>query len=439
MGETRTILGGKRFYIAVFLFFNLLINYTDRVNLSVAAPALVKQFHWDAVRMGWVFSAYLWTYTILLIPTGALLDRIGARRVSAFGITVWSTAAMLTGAVTGYATMCLARLFLGVGEVTTFPVAGKVIRQWYPVKERGFATAVFHSGAHVAPAVATPLAAWLVVRSGWRGSFVILGALGFIWLAFWLWKYREPEECPWLPVEERQFILENRHGESMLTQSSRERVGKVLSTLFRQRTVWGVILTQGCSTYFSYLFLAWLPTYLVQVRGLHLVKAGFYTAIPYLAAVVVVLFFGKLSDRILTEESLKKGKRKKVVIVFLLLCTVVMLVDVVQSERAILIVLAMALSFNLTSLTMNLALTSDLIEDPNMAGTVFAIVSTSANLFGLCAPVVTGYIYKATGSFSAAFNVSGMIVILAALISFALVRQPIHGSGIRTAEAQGMQ
>lgn len=439
MGETRTILGGKRFYIAVFLFFNLLINYIDRVDLSVAAPALVKQFHWDAARMGWVFSAYLWTYTILLIPTGALLDRIGARRVSAFGITVWSAAAMLTGAVTGFATMCLARLFLGIGEVTTFPVAGKVIRQWYPVKERGFATAVFHSGAHVAPALATPLVAWLVVRSGWRGSFLILGALGFIWLAFWLWKYREPEQCSWLSAEERQFILENRHGESSPTQSRRDHAGNVLFTLFRQRTVWGVILTQGCSTYFSYLFLAWLPTYLVQVLGLHLVKAGFYTAIPYMVAVVVVLGLGKLSDWLLTEEGLRKGKRRKVVILFLLLCTVVMLINVVQSERAILIVLAMAMSFNLTSLTLNLALTSDLIEDPSMAGTVFAIVSTSANLFGLCAPVVTGYIFRATGSFSAAFNVSGMIVILAALISFALVRQPIHSSGIRTAEIPVIQ
>jgi sugar phosphate permease len=434
MGETRTIFGGKRFYIAVFLFFNLLINYIDRVNLSVAAPALEKQFHWDAARMGWVFSAYLWTYTLLLIPMGTMLDRIGARRVSAFGITVWSAAAMLTGAVTGFASMCLARLFLGVGEVTTFPVAGKVIRQWFPVKERGFATAVFHSGAHVAPAVATPLAAWLVVRSGWRGSFVILGALGFIWLAVWLWKYREPEKCSWLSAEERTFILQNRHGESTLTQSHRDRAGKVLLTLFRQRTVWGVILTQGCSTYFSYLFLAWLPTYLVQVRGLHLVKAGFYTAIPYMVAVVVVLCFGKLSDRFLTEEGLRKGKRKKVVILFLLLCTVIMLINVVQSERAILFVLAMALSFNLTSLTLNLALTSDLIEEPSMAGTVFAIVSTSANLFGLCAPVVTGYIYRETGSFSAAFNVSGLIVIVAAAISFALVRQPIHGSGIRAAD-----
>ncbi len=252
--ETRIIPGGRRFYIAVFLFFNLLINYIDRVNLSVAAPALVKEFHWDAARMGWVFSAYLWTYTILLIPTGVLLDRIGARRVSAFGISIWSAAAMFTAAVTNFATMCLARLALGAGEVTTFPVAGKVIRQWFPIKERGFATAIFHSGAHVAPAVAAPLVAWLVMRSGWRGSFVILGALGFIWLAFWRWKYREPEDCSWLSAGERDFILENRHRELSLRPSHPAPVGNILPALFRQRTVWGIILTQGCSTYFSYLF-----------------------------------------------------------------------------------------------------------------------------------------------------------------------------------------
>ncbi len=131
---------------------------------------------------------------------------------------------------------------------------------------------------------------------------------------------------------------------------------------------------------------------------MHLVKAGFYTAIPYFVAVAVVLGFGKLSDRLFTEEGLRKGQRRKMLILLLLLCTVVMLIDVVKSERAVLFVLALAMSFNLTSLTLNLALTSDLIEDSTIAGTVFSIVSTSANLFGLCAPVVTGY-RQGNGSF----------------------------------------
>jgi sugar phosphate permease len=428
MDSPRTLLGGKRFYIAVFLFFNLLINYIDRVNLSVAAPVLMKQFHWDAARMGWVFSAYLWTYTIFLIPTGALIDRYGARRVSAIGIALWSAAAMLTGAATGFVTMCLARLFLGIGEVTTFPIAGKVIRQWYPVKERGFATAIFHSGGHAAPAVAAPVVAWLVIRSGWRGSFVILGALGFVWLALWLWKYHEPEECSWLSEQERKLILEISGKSSAISQSRGEPVWCVVRRLLRQRTVWGVMLTQGSSTYFSYLFLSWLPVYLVQVRGFHLMKAGVYAAIPYMVAVVVVITCGKISDRMLSAESLRRGKRRTVVIFLLLLCPVVALINVVQSERAILIVLALAMSFNLTSLTLNLALTNDLIDDPRIAGTVFAMVSTSANLFGLCTPVVTGYIIKATGNFSAAFDLAAIMVILSAVFSFTLVRGPIYSS-----------
>src|ERR1700730_10910984 len=119
----RTIVGGKRFYIAIFFFFNLLINYIDRVNLSVAAPEIAKYFHWDPAQMGWIFSAYLWTYTACLIPIGALLDRYGARRVSAIGVALWSATAMMTGAVTNFSTMVLARLGLGVGEATTFPVA----------------------------------------------------------------------------------------------------------------------------------------------------------------------------------------------------------------------------------------------------------------------------------------------------------------------------
>ena len=402
------------------------------MNLSVAAPEIAKYFHWDPAQMGWIFSAYLWTYTVCLIPIGALLDRYGARRVSAIGVALWSAAAMTTGAVTNFSTMVLARLGLGVGEATTFPVAGKVIRQWFPAKERGFAGAVFHCGGHAAPAFATPFVAWVVVRQGWRASFVILGALGLVWLVFWLWKYREPEDCPWLSADERQFIVDNRDsgpsGAAANTGSgSTAATCEVLAALFRQPTVWGIMLTQGCSTYFNYLFLAWLPTYLVQVRGLHLMQAGIQTAIPYLVAVVVVLGFGKLSDGLLSAESLKKGKRRNVLIAALLLSTVVMLINVVETQTGVLVVLALAMSFNLTCLTLNLVLANDLLEEPQIAGTVFALVATSANLFGLLAPIITGYIVKATGSFAIAFNLLGAIVIAAAAISFTLTRKRIHG------------
>jgi ACS family glucarate transporter-like MFS transporter len=253
-----------------------------------------------------------------------------------------------------------------------------------------------------------------------------LGGLGFIWLALWLWRYREPEQCPWISENERQFILEQRDPVSAIPYASRNSAATLLSTLLRQRSVWGLMVTQGCSTYFNYLFLAWLPTYLVQVRGLQLMRAGIYAAIPYVVAVVFVLAFGRLSDRLLAASSLRKGRRRSIIILLLPLCSMIMLINVVRSETAVLVVLAVALSLNLTCLTLNLALTSDLIEDPGMSGMIFAMISTSANLFGLCAPIVTGYIITSTGTFSAAFDVAGGLTIVAAAILFALVRKPIH-------------
>jgi MFS family permease len=149
--QPTSLLRGKRFFIILFLFFNIVINYIDRVNLSIAAPVISKYFHWDAATMGWVFSAYLWTYTALLVHTGWLGDRIGVRRTAAISISVWSVAAMLTGAVTNFFWMILARLGLGVGESATFPMCNNVVRQWFPAEERGFATGLSlsqHSPSH---------------------------------------------------------------------------------------------------------------------------------------------------------------------------------------------------------------------------------------------------------------------------------------------------
>ena len=210
--QPTSLLRGKRFFIILFLFFNIVINYIDRVNLSIAAPVISKYFHWDAATMGWVFSAYLWTYTALLVHTGWLGDRIGVRRTAAISISVWSVAAMLTGAVTNFFWMILARLGLGVGESATFPMCNNVVRQWFPAEARGFATGLFHAGVFLSTALATPVVAWTVLRYGWRASFFIFGSLGFVWLIFWLKWFHPPETCSWLPEDERSLILTKRLG-----------------------------------------------------------------------------------------------------------------------------------------------------------------------------------------------------------------------------------
>ncbi len=198
---------GKRFYIAALLFLNLFINFMHRINLSVAAPAIAKDFGWDAGKMGLLFSSYQWTYCLFLLLWGWMSDRLGTRTVNGLSVTIWSIAGMLTGVATSFLGMLASRLALGAGEAASFPTSGKVVRQWFPPKERGLATAIFNAGTFAGPAFSAPLVAWLLLREGWRFSFMITGSLGFVWVGLWLKFFRTPAECSWLPAQERNYIL----------------------------------------------------------------------------------------------------------------------------------------------------------------------------------------------------------------------------------------
>ncbi|MGA2991638.1 MAG: MFS transporter [Candidatus Korobacteraceae bacterium] len=432
MAETKpsSLLQGKRFWVVLFLFFNVVINYVDRVNLSIAAPVVAKHFHWDAAIMGWVFSAYLWTYVAFLVPSGWASDRFGARRIAAIAISIWSAAAMLTGAVWNLASMIIVRLGVGMGEATCFPMCNKVVRQWYPAEERGFATGIFHAGVFASIALTTPLVAWVVLHTGWRTSFVVFGSLGFIWLAFWLKWFHPPEECPWLPESERQYILQTRDGAA--TSATRSGVRRLsfaqsLKPLLRQKSMWGLFITQGCTNYMQYLFLAWLPSYLVQARGMNLMKAGIYTAIPYLVGGLVEITLGNISDRILTTERRGQGKRRNQVALFVMLTSVVLLISTVNSSFAIIAIITVVLSCNTTVLMFMYALTNDLIEDHRVAGTVFGMLLLGGNTFGLFAPIVTGYIVKATGRFDSAFAIAGVLALIGTVVILTMTRRPLHG------------
>src|SRR6202163_2627481 len=207
MVKAGSLWSGKRFYIAALLFLNLFINFMHRINLSVAAPAIAKDFGWDAGKMGLLFSSYQWTYCLFLLLWGWMSDRIGTRWVNGLSVTIWSIAGILTGVATTFGGMLATRLALGAGEAASFPTSGKVVRQWFPPGERGLATAIFNAGTFAGPAFSAPLVAWLLLKVGWRESFMLTGAVGFVWVILWLKFFRSPAECSWLPEEERNYIL----------------------------------------------------------------------------------------------------------------------------------------------------------------------------------------------------------------------------------------
>jgi len=418
--DVSSLWSGKRLYIAGLLFLNLFINFMHRINLSVAAPAIAKEFRWDAGKMGLLFSSYQWTYCIFLLLWGWMTDRMSTRLVNGLSVTIWSIAGMLTGVATTFGGMLATRLALGAGEAASFPTAGKVVRQWFPASERGLATAIFNAGTFAGPAFSAPLVAWLLSRTGWRFSFTLTGSLGFVWVLLWVKFFRVPSECSWLPQPERDYILSQ--------SDSRAKSVAPKGTLLRlvsRKTMWGLFLTQGCCAYTMLLFLFWLPSYLVQSRRMSLVKAGWFTSVPYVFAMALGLLVGKLSDSLLTHEAVRQGKRRSLLIVFILLSGAVLLTNMVGNEYLLLALLSFCLVCISSALSLNIALTSDLVWNPEMLGTAMGFLILGGNIFGSLVPIATGYIVKWTGSFDLAFYLAGFLLLVAAVVCFTMTRKPL--------------
>lgn len=411
----------KRLFIAALLFFNLFINYMHRINLSVAAPAIAKEFGWDAGQMGLLFSSYQWTYCIFLLLWGSMTDRVGARLVSGISVTFWSIAGMLTGIASTFGGMLATRLALGAGEAASFPTSAKVVREWFPPGERGLATAIFNAGTFAGPAFSAPLVAWLLMKEGWRISFMITGSVGFLWVVLWLKFFRKPAECPWLPEKERKYILAQTNSAAKATASPKG----TLLRLMRRKTMWGLFLTQGCCAYTMLLFLFWLPSYLVQSRHMSLVKASWFTSVPYVAAVVLGLLIGKLSDLILTPEAVRQGKRRTLLIVFIVLSSIVLVTNMVANQYLLLVLVSVSLTCISSALSLNIALTNDLVWNSEMVGSAVGFLILGGNIFGSLVPIATGYIVKWTGSFDMGFYLAGILLLIAALICFTMTRRPL--------------
>lgn len=411
----------RRVWIFVFMFFLTTINYVDRVVLSVSATPIAREFGITPVQLGYLFSSFLWLYVICLVPMGMIVDKFGTRVVNAAGIGLWSIATALTGFATGLGMLIGSRVLMGVGESTTYPAAGRVIREWIPMRERALFAAIFNSGAYFGPAVGGLVLTWLVSTAGWRTAFFVCSAIGFVWLAAWLIWFRLPEQASWLSSEERAMILRERGDKSAQAIAPSLGIGGLLACTSMQ----GLMLTQGCAVYTQYLFLTWLPNYLQAERGMSMLKSGALMALPFLGAVILTTLIGKLSDTLLTEETIRTGGRRRMAALSMLAGSMILLTPLVGNVYVILFLIMIALSGVASTVAMNIALVSDLLRSSADAGRATGLLILGGNSFGILAPIVTGYVIQATGNFDYAFVVAGGLLVIGALAVFLLVRKPI--------------
>lgn len=348
--------------------------------------------------MGYLFSSFLWLYVLCLVPMGWIVDRFGA--------------------------LLATRVLMGAGEATTYPAAGRVVREWVPTHERALFTTIFNSGAYFGPAVGGLGLAALVGAAGWRSAFLACGAIGFLWLAAWLVWFRNPAEARWLGEEERSMLLRDR-GATATASGPQHEIG--ITGLLRSPSMLGLMFTQGCGVYTQYLFLTWLPTYLQAERGLSIARSGWLTALPYFGAVILTILLGRLSDARLSPEAVQSGGRRRMVAAMMLVAAVILFVPFVTDVYMILFLIMVALSGVATTIGLNIALLSDLLRSTGDAGRATGLLILGGNIFGILAPIVTGYLVQATGHYDYAFVLAGALLLCGGLSALLLTRHPITG------------
>ena len=413
----------RRGWIALLIFTVVIINYIDRIALSVAAKPIVAEFGFSPVQMGYLFSGFLWTYVVCLVPLGLMVERIGAKNMVGGGIAIWSTATALTAATGGFVSILLARLAMGASEATTFPACGRVIREWFPERERGFVTTLFNGGSSAGPAIGAILTAALVTAFDWRTAFIVLGAIGFVWLAAWWTWYGSPEQVDWLSKVEQAKILSERNGEGANTSQAPQ--PSSLGYLLSQRSVWGLVVTQACLVYTAYLFLTWLPTYLQSTRELSTMNTGYFTAVPYLVSVIFGVIIARTSDRLLSSASVQAGHRRNFIAAMAILAMLILLAPLVSNIWQLVCVLTLVLTGSNTGAGLNFTLASDLLRNPRDVSRVVAITAFGGNLFGLIAPIITGYVVSGTGGYAWAFRIAAVLLFCGCLATLFLTRRPI--------------
>ncbi len=280
----------RRWRIAVLLGVGVLVNFFDRVNMSVAYDALRIQWGITAVTFGYLASAYNWSYAALQIPIGIMLDRWGVRRIGRVATFLWSAASFASGMATGVYSFFAARLLLGVGEAPTFPANAKAVGYWFPERERSFATSINDAAAKFASAIGVPILGFLVFRLGWRWSFIFTGFVSFLYFLLFWGVYRNPSEDPRLSPDERTLMAEGRaQPESAPAEKSH---GAPMLYLLRQPQVIGATIGFAAYNYVFYLVLTWLPNYLSMSLRVDLLHSALDTSVPWLVATFTDLAIG---------------------------------------------------------------------------------------------------------------------------------------------------
>ena len=412
-GSGRT--GYVRWYVLLLLSLMYLITYMDRVNIATTAPLISKEFGFSKVTMGIIFSAFAWSYALFQVPGGWMGDRFGPRGVLGGIVTIWSAMTALTAYAFSAASFTLIRFLFGAGEAGAFPTATRAMQLWFTREERGLCQGITHSASRLGAAIVPPLTVAIMAAYGWRMVFYVFGALGLFWSLLYLVTYRNmPEGHRWVSPAELAHIRGVDPTGRIRQIEVKTRPTIPWGVLLKHRNMWAIMCAYFTYVYCLWIFLTWLPSYLVDYRGFTVLKMGSLAALPLFAGVVGDTLGGWLTDYLLVKTG-RTNFSRRVVAIGGMLGTVGCIVPAALTTNPYTAVYGLTGAMLFLECTIGPSWAVPMDVGGEYSGTVSGMMNMAGNIGGALSPVVFGILAQ-LGSWVAPFIVAAALLVVGAAI-----------------------
>jgi ACS family hexuronate transporter-like MFS transporter len=412
-----------RVIIALLLFFAGMLNYLDRAALSVMAPLIKGDLHIDDAQMGILFSAFFIGYCLFCFIGGWSADRFGPRKVFGLAAAFWSVFCGATALVTGFGHLLVVRVMFGIGEGPMGTTTNKSISNWFPRKEVGRAVGFTNAGQPLGAAIAAPIVGLVGLHFGWRIAFVVIAALGFVWLAAWMILFRDkPEQHPRVSEAERTLIASDRPA-TPVTSGMKEKDVHTLWYYVFSKPVLGVATAFFCFNYIQYFFLSWLPSYLTDFQHLDIRSMSIIGILPWLGATAGFIGGGIVADMLYRRTGNFLFSRKAVIFTGLIIAAgCVLMTAYTRNTAGAVALITVASIFAYMTPQACWSLLQDIVP-AHRIGTAGGFVHLLANLAGILSPSITGFLIQYGGGYQSAFILSSGLAIVGVVAMAILVRQ----------------
>ena len=394
--------GYFRWFICALLLFGVTKNYMDRQVLGVLKTTLQHDLGWNEIDYGNLVFAFQAAYAVGILLMGRLIDRIGTRLGYAVTMIFWSLASMAHALGGSLISFMVARSALGLGESAVFPASIKSVAEWFPKKERALATGIFNAGSNLGAMVTPLVVPWITIHWGWRWAFVIMGALGFLWLIFWLLLYRKPEEHPRLSKVELDYIRSD-------PQPSMVKIS--WARLIPHRQTWAFIVAKFMTDPIWWFYLFWVPDFLQRKHGLALMQIGVPIMVIYVVSDFGSIAGGWLSSWLIARGSSVNLARKTAMLVCAFCVVPMMFALHIQSTWTAVLVIALAAAAHQGFSANLFTLTSDMFP-AQAVGSVVGMGGMAGAIGGMLIAKIVGYTLQWTGSYMIPFLMAGLAYLL---------------------------